>query len=151
MNYCGYIISGESIEADISKKGRLSAIQKLEEPVDKKELLSFLGLANYFSHFKPKYSYLTSVLYSLVKKNNIFKWTEEHRNCFNQIKYNLLYLDKLWIPDTKQPFYISCDATSRSAGSCLGQKVKGVFKPIGISGKTFSANELNYSIPEKEL
>ena len=65
INYLGFQISKEGISPD---PDLLSKISQVSAPTNKKELESFLGLANFYNRYLPKYSELIELFAHLRKK-----------------------------------------------------------------------------------
>ena len=74
INYMGFQISKQSISLD---PNLLKKLEQVATPSNKKELESFLGLANFYSRYLQKYSELIKPFHDLRKKNNEFKWSPE--------------------------------------------------------------------------
>ena len=66
-NYLGFQISKEGISPDPNLLIKISQVASL---ANKKELESFLGLANFYSRYVPKYSNLTEAFADLRRKNS---------------------------------------------------------------------------------
>ena len=65
ISYLGYQISREGISPD---EGLTNKIAKSENPTNKKELKSFLGLINFYSIYLPRYSELIELFVECVRK-----------------------------------------------------------------------------------
>ena len=59
--------------------------------------------------------------YDLLHENTPWKWTEEHETLFQQLKMLLTAETQLTIPNTKQPFFITVDASLIGLGAVLFQ------------------------------
>src|SRR3954454_12135606 len=89
VTFLGTIISKEELQMETEKT---KAIQEWPEPRTVKEVQAFLGFANYYQQFIRNYSRYTTPLTKLTKKNQPFKWKEEQRRAFNEIK--ALFIDE---------------------------------------------------------
>ena len=95
----GHIISREGIRIDLD---RVSAILKVEEPISKKEVQSFIGKVNLLRRFIPSYAEILMNITNMLKKNHEIKWTVEAKKSFKDIKKAIsidpmlvgLYFDK---------------------------------------------------------
>ena len=67
-------------------QNKLEAITKINIPRNEKELKSFLGLIQYLSKYIENLSANTDVLRKLLKKQNEWIWTDEHRRSIQQAK-----------------------------------------------------------------
>ena len=144
VRYLGHIFSHNEIKPD---PDRLKAIEKMGRPKNKKDLQTFLGVANYLRPFLPNLSELTAPLRELLMKNVIFLWTELHDRVVNEIKNHIMN-SKILVPfDVTQDIVIQCDASQNGLGCCLLQNGK----PISFASRSLSSAERNYSQIEKEM
>lgn len=144
VKYLGHIFSFNEIKPD---PDRLKAIEKMGRPKNKKDLQTFLGVANYLRPFVPNLSELTAPLRELLMKNVIFLWTELHDRVVNEIKNHILN-SKILVPfDVTQDIVIQCDASQNGLGCCLLQNGR----PISFASRSLSSAERNYSQIEKEM
>lgn len=144
VKYLGHIFSHNEIKPD---PDRLVAIEKMGRPKNKRDLQTFLGVANYLNPFVNNLSELTAPLRELIKKNTIFLWTELHDRFITEIKNHILN-SKILVPfDVTQDIVIQCDASQNGLDCCLLQNGK----PISFASRSLSNAERNYSQIEKEL
>ena len=71
VKYVGHIMSAEGISFDTE---RLTAINKIGSPKDKKDVQKLLGMINYMRQYIPKLAELSQPLRELLKKNVVFQW-----------------------------------------------------------------------------
>ena len=62
------------------------ALTDFPKPSCRKQMHSFLGLANYFRKFIPTYVHITSAISDMMKKCNEFVWSEAAEKAFLAIK-----------------------------------------------------------------
>ncbi|CAM5147825.1 unnamed protein product [Natator depressus] len=116
-------------------QAKVDAIQKWPVPRSKKQVQSFLGLAD-----------LTK-----KKQPNAVQWTEECQKAFNQLKVTLMSDPVLRAPDFDKPFLVTTDAYERGVGAVLMQKgLDQEFHPVVFLSKKLSERESNWSVSEKE-
>ncbi|CAH2101352.1 unnamed protein product [Euphydryas editha] len=58
----------------------------MQRPENVKELQRFLGMVNYLGSYIPNLADETNLLRSLLKKQNIWQWTDNHEKEFNKLK-----------------------------------------------------------------
>lgn len=68
VKYIGHIISDKGIKADPDK---IRAIDGMQQPKNKDELSTFLGMLAYVGRFVPNLSAVNSTLRNLTKKDTV--------------------------------------------------------------------------------
>ncbi|GBL87983.1 Retrovirus-related Pol polyprotein from transposon 297 [Araneus ventricosus] len=86
IEFLGHVIEDGKIFPSTLKT---KAVLNFPEPANLKQIHSFLGLTGYFRKFIPKYSTICRPLSDLLKKDRKFKFDEEERISFNQLKLML--------------------------------------------------------------
>ena len=71
-------------------KDKCDAIRNLESPKTLRQTRAFFGMVNFLSSFLPNLHRLLIPIYDLQKKAKKFKWTEEAKKAFNEIKKLLI-------------------------------------------------------------
>ena len=71
-------------------KDKCDTIRNLELPKTLRQTRAFSGMVNYLSSFLPNLHRLLIPIYDLQKKAKKFKWTEEAKKAFNEIKKLLI-------------------------------------------------------------
>ena len=71
-------------------KDKCDAIRNLESPKTLRQTRAFCGMVNFLSSFLPNLRRLLIPIYDLQKKAKKFKWTEEAKRAFNDIKKLLI-------------------------------------------------------------
>ena len=80
-----YTTGGRKPSAD-----KVEAIVSIPQPINKKELQSFIGMVNYLSKFTPRLSELAECLRDLIHINVPFQWGPEHTEAFTNIKQEII-------------------------------------------------------------
>lgn len=144
VKYLGLIFSEKGVESDPE---RVKSILALNEPSNKKELQSVLGMANFFCKFVPNMTEVTAPLRQLLKNNVDWLWTEDHSKAFNNLKNKIKETAILKIFDPKVPIDIYVDASNHSVGACLMQSNM----PVAFCSKALSDSQIRYPIIDKEM
>ena len=117
----------------------------MPQPVNKKELQSFIGMVNYLSKFTPRLSELAECLRDLIRINVPFQWGPEHTEAFTSIKQEIIHAPVLKYCDPKKPTVLQTNASIKGLGACLLQCGHPVYfgsKALMDSQKGYVAIEL---------
>ena len=144
VKYLGHILSADGIRPDPDK---IKAIVDLKQPVDKKELLRFLGMLTYLSKFIPNFSDATAPLRALLRTDIPWTWSEQHVTAFSHLKQLVVTAPVLRYFDSSKPAVIQTDSSSSGIGSCLLQDGQ----PVAYASRALTDAETRYAQIEKEL
>ena len=86
VKFLGHIIDANGLHPDPDK---VKAVTSMSEPTNITEVRRFLGIANQLSKFSPKLADLSEPLRALLKKKNMWTWSEIHRKAFCDLKNEL--------------------------------------------------------------
>ena len=79
-------------------KDKCDAIRNLESPKTFRQTRAFCGMVNFLSSFVPNLCRLLIPICNLQKKAKKFKWTDESKKAFNEIKKLLISPPVLKVP-----------------------------------------------------
>ncbi|GBM77993.1 Retrovirus-related Pol polyprotein from transposon 297 [Araneus ventricosus] len=149
IEFLGHVVEdGKIFPSTLKTKAALN----FPEPANLKQIHSFLGLTGYFRKFIPKYSTIARPLSDLLKKDRKFKFGEEERISFNQLKSMLAEKPVLRIYNPNYKTELHTDASLERYGAILMQKSpddKNFHPSYYMSKKTTDA-EKKYSSYELE-
>ena len=148
VNFLGHVLDerGLSMERD-----KVRAIQEWPQPKNRKEILSFLGLAGYYRRFVKNFSQLSLKLTELLKNEAEWNWSVEVEQSFQALKRTITTAPVLRSPDLSKPFVVTTDASGFATGAELSQEFEGQLQPIAFMSKKLSPAERNYPVHEQEL
>ena len=150
VKYLGFIVeAGKGIRVDPEK---VRAIQEWEAPRSARAVRSFLGFANYYRQFVPRFSNIASPLTALTKKDAAFAWSNECQAAFEELKLRLISAPILaqWDPDRET--VVETDSSGYVTGGALAQRGDdGLMRPVAFFSKKCAPAECNYPIHDKEL
>ena len=88
IGYQALILLGQQVSrlGISTHKEKVDAIQAVLPPTKVADLQSFLGMVNYFSNYIPFYTWITRLLYSLLRKNETWLWNSTHQRAFDLCK-----------------------------------------------------------------
>ena len=104
--FVGHVISHKGLEVQDSK---VSVIRDWPAPANRKQLRSFLGLANYYRKFVQRFAELANPLTQLTSPQQPYVWTELHQRAFDSLKRELTSTSFLQLPHYDLPFVIHMD------------------------------------------
>ena len=139
---------GETYTTDCRKPSsdKVQAIANMPQPVNKKELQSFIGMVNYRSKFTPRLSELAECLHDLIHVNVPFQWGPEHTEAFTSIKKEIILAPVLKYYDPKKPSVLQTDASAKGLSACLLQ----CEYPVYFSSKALTDFQKGYVAIELE-
>ena len=116
--FIGFLIHECGIE--ISSKSK-QAIESMEPPINKKELLKLIGKINYIRRFIPNLSGKLEVFMPLVKMqcSEEFVWGPSQQQAFDNLKGYLTSPPMMVPPQLNQPFIVYLSADDVSIGLVL--------------------------------
>jgi transposase InsO family protein len=118
IKYLGHIITAKGFHPDV---GKIVSILNYPEPNNVKQLMSFLGLVNYYRKFVRKFAEKAHNLTELTKKTSKWEWGEKERDAFQCIKECLTSNPLLRYPDFTREFLVYADASGYGIGAVLAQ------------------------------
>ena len=96
---------------------------------------------------------MSKLLSDLTKKDSIWNWGIEQQNAFEMLKKAFTTAPVLKIPNDKDPFKLSTNASDFATGAVLSQKMltTGLWHLVVFFSKSLDIHERNYEIYDKEL
>jgi hypothetical protein len=125
---------------------KIQPILALQEPRNKHELRSFIGMVTHYKDMWKNRAHILSPLTDLTK-NVQYRWEKEHQKAFNDIKRIISTDVLLTYPDHNKPFDIHTDASNFQIASEISQDNK----PIAYFSRKLNDTQKNYTTEEQEL
>jgi hypothetical protein len=144
VKYIGHILSADGVKPNPAK---ITAIDNLQPPTDKRGFRRIIGMVNYLMKFVPSLSEHLECLHKLTEKSTEFVWTEKEDQCFNKIKQLISSTTVLRYYDVNKPVLISVDSSKSTIGAVLMQEDG----PVAYGSKTLVGAEPSWSQIEKEM
>ena len=132
-------------------KDKCDAIKNLESPKTLRQTRAFCGKVNFLSSFLPNLHRLLIPIYDLQKKAKKFKWTEEDKKAFNEIKKLLINPPVLRAPTPDGLFRLESDTSREVMGGTLLQKQGDEWVVIGYHSKRIPKSAKTFDVTELEL
>ena len=132
-------------------KDKCDTIRNLESPKTLRQTRAFCRMVNFLSSFLPNLHRLLIPIYDLQKKAKKFKWTEEAKKAFNEIKKLLINPQVLKAPTPGGLFRLESDTSREGMGGTLLQKQGNEWVVIGYHSKRLPKTAKNFGITELKL
>ena len=153
VHFVGITINQNGISMN---KDRVKAIIELEAPVNRKELMSVLGVFSYNRKFIPQFADKAKPLYDLLKKENSsrFLWNEACQRSFNSLKSSITSSPCLALPDVEDPhrsYELHVDASGSGYGAYLSQLIDNERRIVAYYSKSVPPRKRKLSACKKEF
>ena len=148
LEYLGHIVDKNGVRTDPQK---IAAVKEWPTPKNQKELMSFLGLANYYRRFVQSYSKIATPLTDLLSAEREYVWTDSQQKAFENLQLALITAPILIIPDTTLPFRIQTDSSDYALGAALLQQQGKHWHPCAYMSLKLSPTQQRYPVHEREL
>jgi hypothetical protein len=112
------VVSPEGIAVDPSK---VKEVLDWKPPMTVSKVRSFLGLVGYYQRFISNFSKIAQPVTELLKKENMYVWTDACDEAFKHLKKLLTTSPVLAQLDTTKPFDVYCDASGTGLGDVSRQ------------------------------
>ena len=148
VDYLGHTISSEGLQPTREK---VRAIKDAPTPTNVAQLRSFLGLVNYYGKFLPQLATTLAPLYSLLRQDSKWNWTDKQQKAFEAAKDQLSSGKLLVHYDPDRELVLACDASPYGIGAVLSQICPdGNEKPVAFASRSLAPAERKYSQLDKE-
>ena len=147
LEFLGKLVTRSGVKVSPKK---IDAVVKWPNPVNKKELQSFLGFVNYHRDHIQGYAGIAQPLYELTGKVP-FQWTKAHQRAFQRLKDLLVSAPCLSYPQPGKTFVLDTDASDVSIGAELSQLQEGKVRVIAYASHVLQPAQRRYCVTRKEL
>ena len=153
VHFVGITINQDGISIN---KDRIKAITNLAPPVNRKELMSVLGVFSYNRKFIAQFTDKAKPLYDLLKKENSnrFVWNETCQRSFDSLKSSISTSPCLAIPDVEDPlrsYELHVDASGSGYGAYLSQIIDGERRIVAYYSKSVPVRKRKLGACKKEF
>jgi len=149
IQYLGYVISPQGLRMDEEK---IRTIKEWKEPTNIKGIQSFLGFANFYRRFIQDYSWITTPLTRLTRKEVDWEWGDKQQTAFETLKTAMVTEPIPQHFDPERPITIEMDASDYAIGAiCSQPDDNGTLHPVAYYSQKLKDPECNYDIHDKEL
>jgi hypothetical protein len=148
IDFLGHHITAEGA-SPITK--HVEVIQSFRQPLDKKQLQSFLGLVNFYRRFIPAAAQILLPLTDALRGEAAWTWTPAMNHSFGLIKQTLSSVATLTHPDPAADLCLAVDASNTHVGAVLQQLSGSTWRPLAFFSKKLDSTQLKYSAFDREL
>ena len=145
VEYLGFRISGKGI---FPSQEKTKAIAEFPPPTDVKAIRRFVGLANYFRQFMPRFSHVAGKLTELIKTSNPYSkgpLPPEAMEAFLEMRRMLSSSPCIHFPNPKFHYVLETDGSLEGLGADLLQLTPEGLAPIAFASRSLQPAEKNYS------
>jgi cleavage and polyadenylation specificity factor subunit 1 len=134
-------------------QSRVEAVQAFPRPANAKQLMSFLGLVNFYRRFLPSAARVLKPLMDSLASGqpSSLAWTDEMSAAFDEAKKMLCEATCLVHPDPTAKLSLSGDASNTHVGGVLQQSSPRGPQPLGFFSKKLTVAQQKYSTFYREL
>jgi len=145
----GRLVGPSSIEIDPDNLGSLPT---LRAPQNRKELRSFLGLAQWFASFVPQMAKLLAPFWPLTRSNSTFAWTKELERAFIAARTAITEAPILSQFSPGAPVVLRPDYSTVAVGGAIYQRGPddSALHPLLFYGRKLTPAETRYCTIEGE-
>ena len=158
VEYVGHTINKDGLHFT---RDKLDSVLNFPLPKNKKQVKSFIGLANYFrdhiSNMSDRMQPLQDIVGKYEKKmaRHTFVWTPKAIAAFEDIRNAIDECPMLWFIDDFSPIFLQTDASDYGIGAYLYQVVERpdgttFERPIGFVSKSIASAHTSWDTPMKE-
>jgi hypothetical protein len=134
-------------------QSRVAAVRDFPEPKNNRQLMSFLGMLNFYRRFLPRAAKLLKPLTDSLKGGMAqpVQWTDEKKAAFVAAKQLLTDATCLAHPRADAEIQLAVDASNTHIGAVLQQASERGFQPLAFFSKKLDAAQMRYSTFDREL
>lgn len=119
LPYLGHVIGRDG---NRPQEHHLDQVKTASPPATRKQLQSFLGLANWVREYVPRFAEIAAPMTDLLNGKTRFRWTEEAQQAFEALKTEMSRPLKLHRPDLSKRFILQTDASGIGIAGVLYQE-----------------------------
>ena len=142
IKFWGMMVNAEGVQPDPEK---VEALDGLEPPRNKDELLSFLCMMQSCSDFIPSFAQKAATLREITKEKVRFRWETKHQKCFEELLATFREDTLLRYFEPSKRIFLFTDAHITGLGAILAQgDTIETAKPVAVASRTTSDAEKKY-------
>jgi hypothetical protein len=147
LPYLGHVIGSR---CNRPQEGHLRQIRDAPTPRTKRQLQSFLGLANWVREYVPRFAEIAAPLTDLLHKGKSFKWTTAAGEAFLSLKEAMDQPLVLHRPDPDMSFTLQTDASGVGIAAVLFQDHADQRRIVSYASARLNETQRRYHVNEQE-
>ena len=158
VEYVGHTIDKNGLHFT---RDKLDSVLNFPRPENKRQIKSFLGLANYFRDHIKNHSIRAQPLQDLVNHydksmaRHRIVWTPSAIAAFEDLRTGIDECPMLWFMDDISPIFLQTDASDYGIGAYLYQVItlddgSTIERPVGFISKSIGSEHQSWDTPMKE-
>ena len=132
-------------------ESKVSTIRDWPTPRTHKQLLRFLGVANYYRQFVRNFAMITNPLDKVRGGTGTLNWNPQMTQAFETVKKKICEKVLLTFPNDAKKYHVGTDASDHGIGAWIGQPQGNQMGILAFASRALSKSEKNYSPTKKEL
>ena len=132
----------------------VTAVKNFPQPHNTKQLMSYLGMLNFYRRFIPQAAKMLKPLTDALKgkQQKELAWSDQMMQAFGDSKEALCHVATLAHPDPSAAVSLAVDASNTHVGAVLQQQARGGgLQPLGFFSKKLDTAQQKYSAFDREL
>lgn len=131
---------------------KVTGIAEWPQPMNKKQVQSFLGFANFYCRFICDFSHHARPLFNLTGKNATWVWGESQQAAFDEIKRAVTLQPVLAFANDSRPYCVEVNSSDFMTGAVISQPdAEDKWHLVTFMSKSLNTVEHNYKIHDKEM
>jgi len=148
VEFLGFVVGRHGVGMEQAK---IKAVLDWPAPENRKQLMSFLGLANYYRKFIKDHAAICAPLTELLRLDVPYQWGEREQQAFDDLKAAMTKGPVLATPDPEKGYTLYTDASDYAVGAVLMQEQSGEQRTIAFESAKLNATQRRWPTHEKEL
>ena len=147
--YLGYVLTIEGVEMDPEK---VEPVRNWKRPTTVTGVRSYLGFCGFYRQFIRNFGLIAKPLTILTRPTVPFEWTEDCQKAFEELKYQLLSIQRIYHFQPELPTKLETDSSDGVIAGVLSQQHPNEkWYPLGFYSHVLNGHEPNWEIHDKEL
>ncbi|KAM9343933.1 trace amine-associated receptor 1-like [Pholidichthys leucotaenia] len=132
VEFVGFWLTGRGLPPLHSN---VEAVLRIPDPSTPAQILSFLGMVNFYGRLIPRYSEMIEPLQALLKQDALWELTPACSAAVAKLKQQLTTPSALANFDPNQETIVTCDVSGSALGAAMSQVQDGTERPMAFASR----------------